>query len=52
MFYEFWVDIFPDLIICDNILRTQNILDVEALWENFIDGMCDGFSEIQDCDFI
>ena len=45
--HESWVDVIPYPAMRDNILRTQDTLDGDALCDDFLGGMCNGLSEVQ-----
>jgi len=45
--HESWVDIIPCPVMRDNILRNQDNLDADALCEDFLGGMDEGVSEVQ-----
>jgi len=45
--HESWVDIIPYSVMRDNILRSQDNLDADALCDDFLGGMYEGLGDVQ-----
>ena len=45
--HEAWIDVLPYPALRDNIIKNQDTLDTDALCDDFMGGMYEGLSEVE-----